>query len=676
MRFWSFPIIRISAFLIIGIITYRFLYFEQVHLIYILAIGLLLLVFLNKYLKQTMSTFYGPDLIIYLSLSLCGYLLAFWHDPLNHQNHYTKYIADQETLYSVEMRVDQSIKNSAYHHRYIAKIISVNHHNCHGTVLLNLPTESLTTTLNNGQLIEGLAKILPVDPPRNPHQFNYKAFLKNRYIHHGIYPEIDHLKLTGIHSSVLSTIKGWRDLTIKNLEQFDIDAEEKGVILALLLGQRQEISKELYRLYSRSGAVHILAISGLHVGIILMMLHFLLKPLDYLKRGNILRMIIILMFLWIFAVITGLSPSVCRAVTMFSLLTISMNMNRPANSYNTLALSMFILLLFNPNFIYETGFQMSYLAVISILMFNPVFMSIWRPKFRIIRTPWQIFSVSLSAQIGVLPLSLYYFNQFPGLFFLTNLVIIPFLSLILSLGFIVLGLAFFNLLDATIMDLYTRIIALMNDFIQWVSGFESFIFEGIPFNLPLVFLCYALILCSYAFLTKPNPRFIIATLIALVVFRSGSIYKAHFLPSNTFVVFHKSRETIIGLKTGRELTISASSKELIESENLITDFIIGEQIRHIEFDSFKSFYGLPVGKLLVLDSFPVYNLRAAAPDWVLLRNSPKLNLDRLIDSLKPGLVICDGSNYRSYRQRWKQSCLNKKIPFHSTDERGAFMIRF
>src|SRR5690606_24095560 len=249
------------------------------------------------------------------------------------------------------------------------------------------------------------------------------------------------------------------------------------IINALLLGQRQDIPEEVYNNYTSAGAIHILAVSGLHVGIILLLINFILNPLENLKNGQFIKLILILLLLWSFAIIAGLSASVVRAVTMFSFVAYAMHIKRATNIYNILAISMFFLLLFKPSFLFDVGFQLSYIAVFAIVWIQPVLYKWWTPKLRPVNNLWQLFTVTIAAQIGVIPLSLYYFHQFPGLFFVSNLVIIPFLGIILGLGLLVIILALLNILPDLIADFYGSMISTMNNFIGWIARQEDFLFR-------------------------------------------------------------------------------------------------------------------------------------------------------------------------------------------------------
>ena len=407
-----------------------------------------------------------------------------------------------------------------------------------------------------------------------------------------------------------------------------------------------------------------------------MILNFLFKPVERFKHGNFIKTLIILILLWSFAVIAGLSASVTRAVTMFSIVAIGMNLKRPTNIYNTLAISMFVLLLIKPNFLFEVGFQMSYLAVFAIVWIQPQLYALWNPKQFIVDKFWQIFTVTVSAQLGVVPISLYYFHQFPSLFFISNLVIIPFLGFILGFGILIIALALLHGLPQFLASAFGFVISLMNDFVSFISNQEAFLFKHISFGLLAVISSYLLIITLVKLYQKRTNKNIVVVLTSIAIFISVLIFNKYNTASNEFLVFHKSRFSLIGVKQSTHLTLHHNLDSLTYlKDKSITDYKIGNSIKTIETDSIQSIYKINGKLLLVIDSVGVYKT-SFKPDYVLLRNSPKINLKRLIEHLEPKLIIADGSNYKTYQERWMGTCLKKELPFHQTSEKGAFIIKY
>ena len=546
-----------------------------------------------------------------------------------------------------------------------------------GKLLLNVQKDSLKNSITVDDILLTKASIQNVNSSLNPYQFDYKAYLENRYVYHQIVTSRPYLMTVDITDH---TFFGYADTfrrrINKQLKASNFKGDELAIINALLLGQRQDISPKIFNSYSQSGAIHILAVSGLHIGLILLILQRIFKPIEYIKHGRFIKTSIIVLLLWSFAIIAGLSPSVTRAVTMFSIVAIGMNLKRPTNIYNTLAISLFFLLLFKPLFLFEVGFQMSYLAVISIVTIQPILEKFWKPKNKILKFYWQVFNVTVTAQFGVVPISLLYFHQFPSLFFVTNLAIIPVLGVILGFGILVIFLALLKILPQWLATAYADIIHLMNQLVAWVSHQEQFVFKDIPFSIWEVLASYILIIAFVMILKKQTFSSVRFTLISVILFQLVLLFEKHQNQTDELVIFQKSRFSIIGEKQNHILKISHNlDSNSVLKENTIKNYKIGNYIKNITTDSILSVYQMNNKTLLVIDSFGIYQVTHFKPDYILLRNSPKINLERLIDSLQPELIIADGSNYKSYLARWKATCIKRKRPFHQTNEKGAFIIK-
>ena len=485
------------------------------------------------------------------------------------------------------------------------------------------------------------------------------------------------VKVSSDTHTLLGIAENIRGFINKKLKTYHFKANELAIINALLLGQRQDISKETYTNYTNSGAIHILAVSGLHVGILLILLNFILKPLERFKHGKRVKTFLLVSLLWSFALIAGLSASVTRAVTMFSIVTIALNLKRPTNIYNTLAVSIFIILLFKPLFLFDVGFQLSYLAVFAIVLIDPYLYNLWKPKFWLTDKVWHTLTITISAQFGIIPLSLYYFHQFPSLFLISNLVIVPFLGILLGFGFFVIVLASLNILPLFMANIYEYSIRLMNGFIRWISYQEQFLFKNISFNIFLTISSYLVIIFFIKLFFKKNYFNLKSFLIVIILFQSVLFLNKYNNPKNEFIVFHKSRFSLLGHTHGNTIMVSSNFDSLTKSNNtIVTNYNIGKHINSIEECKLQSVYQLNNKTLFVIDSFGVYNIKSFKPDYILLRQSPKINLNRVIDSLKPKQVIADGSNYKSYTQYWKSICKKRKLPFHLTSEKGAYIIKY
>lgn len=677
MKALNFIIIKLTFFLVVGILLAHSFHLSLAHIFYII-IGVIILSAITFYIEnQSFSKHIWFGLLAYILMLVLGMFTYNTHHHKNFARHYSNIksvdITDSNYIY---FRIKERLKPTQYHNKYVVELIKLNDYYVKGNTLLNIEKSQNSKPFSVDDILLVQSAFEDIGSPLNPNQFNYKAYLEKQYIYHQLYTQQEHIfKLTSNHK----TIFGYADMLRRNINKqliaYDFKPEELAIINALILGQRQDMDRETYTNYANAGAIHILAVSGLHVGIILMILNIVLKPLEQLKRGHIIKVISILMLLWSFAIVAGLSASVTRAVTMFSIVAIAMHVKRPTNIYNTLCISIFILLLFKPIFLFDIGFQMSYLAVFAIVSIQPLLSKLWIPKWKLLNYFWQIFTVTIAAQLGVLPISLFYFHQFPSLFFISNLAIIPFLGLILGFGILVIILSVINMLPEMVANIYGSLINTMNLVVSWVSKQEAFLIKDISFDASQVITSYIFILASVLAYRKFHFKRIIMFLISIMLLQGAFIQLKHKNSTEIFVIFHKSRHSIIGKKKNDDLKIWHSlDNDAIQNENIISNYKVGNFINSISFDSLYNVYKTPHKTLLVVDSLGAYNV-SFKTDYVLLRNSPRINLKRLIDSLQPKLIIADGSNYKSYAQRWKATCLKEKLPFHYTYEKGAFILK-
>lgn len=677
MKLLNFGIIKITVCLILGVLLGFYYNIEPVHILIIclgLFIASLSLHLLTRIkIKKPLAL---EILVLALSFSL-GLLTTSFHNEYNFKNHYTKTVAAQkDSLYSITFRVREVLKPGNYYNKYTLDLLTIENQTVSGKTLLNVALDSLNPKLKVDEIYYTKTEFKDLIPPLNPHQFDYKSYLSKKYIYHQIF--IDNSSLLCVNTEK-HTLFGYaaqiREEINVRLDNYHFEANELAIINALLLGQRQDISKEIYNSYTQAGAIHILAVSGLHIGIILLMLNFLFKPLDYLKNGNYIKLIIIVLLLWSYAIVAGLSASVVRAVTMFTAVAIGMNLKRPTNIFNTLAISIFVLLLVKPLFLFDVGFQLSYLAVIAIVVIQPMLEKLWFPKFKLLNFFWKIFTVTIAAQFGIIPISLYYFHQFPGLFFISNLVIIPCLGIILGLGILVILLALLNILPQLLASFFGGVIHTLNWFVSWVSQQELFLFKNISFSISQVLFSYLILIAIIIWFKNKSAKNLILVLSTIIISQLFFIGNKYNSVTNEFIVFHKSRYSVIGMRQIDSLTLHHNLEDA-KSEKLILNYTIGEDVNTINYDSIKDFYQVNSRMILVVDSLNICTTNTIKPNILLLRNSPKINLDRVIDSIQPEFIISDGSNYKTYQERWAKTCENKKIPFHQTSKKGSFAIKY
>ncbi|WP_431163651.1 ComEC/Rec2 family competence protein [Flagellimonas beolgyonensis] len=578
---------------------------------------------------------------------------------------------ETENIYLLKVR--EVLKPNSFSQSYMTTILAVDHVSTSGKLLLQLSLDSTFTDLKVDDEVVVFAKPLPIAPPLNPHQFDYRAYLKKLGVTHQIKTSPKKLLIKNHPKrTVLGVAHNFREHIISKLKQQSFGPEELGVMQALLLGQRDDISETTYTNYQNAGAVHILAVSGLHVGILLLLLEFLLSPLERMRKGKTLKLLLVVALLWMYAFIAGLSPSIVRAVTMFSFLAYALYLNRPTNPFNIIALSMLFILLIKPLFLFQVGFQMSYAAVIAIVWIYPKLQRFWYPEHFLVRKIWQLLSVSVAAQLGVLPISLFYFHQFPALFFVSNLLVIPFLGVILGTGILVISLALFDVLPLFLVKAYNKVIHTMNSVIGWVAQQEGFLIRDIPFDATQLVLGYMIFITLVRSLSKPTLKRMMVPLVGIILFQGWVIWKnVETHHKEQLVLTHKTRNSVLLHQTGSTLNVFTSDSTNLG--NLAIAYAVAERIQNINLLPLKNSYQLGEKRLFVVDSLGLFPLEKQT-DYVLLTHSPKINLERLLDSIQPKMVLADGSNFKSFIARWEKTCAQKEIPFHYTGEKGYYVF--
>ncbi|PRX56352.1 ComEC/Rec2 family competence protein [Flagellimonas meridianipacifica] len=665
MRIFDFVSVKLTLLLIFGIILGFYLEPQLLSIFLILILSLALL----GWTWRIQKFFLWPLASSMVCIGIFITAIALGQALPNHYSHF-----DMEETGVWQLKIIEVLKPNPYQERYIAKVNAFERKQCIGKLILNISKDSSLIPFQVDNEVVLLAKLDELQSPLNPHQFDYKDYLKKQGIHHKITisPE-SILKKKKTRGSLFGTAMKIRESIIKNLSQEKFGKDEFGVIQALLLGKRDDISEETYTNYKNAGAVHILAVSGLHVGVLLLLFQFLLKPLTFLPKGETIHLGTVVLLLWAYAFLAGLSPSVVRAVTMFSFLAYAQYLNRPTNSFNIIALSMFFILLMHPLVLFQVGFQMSYAAVFAIVWIYPKLQRFWFPDHFLVRKTWQLFSVSLAAQLGVLPISLFYFHQFPILFFVSNLLIIPFLGVILGTGILTMILSLANLLPEPLVIGYNYSIRIMNAIVSWVADQESFVFKEIPLDGFQMTLLYVLFISFVLVLSKPKFKSVLMLSLAVIGLQVLGVRRAfHLQNSAKYLIVHSSKASVLLHQHEKHLTSYTSDSTLVEKMTI--NFKIGEHLELMENKSIGNALRINSKQIYRVDSFAVFPIKKDI-DVLWLSQSPKINLERWLDSLKPKKVIMDGTNYRTHIKQWKKTCINKKIPFHDTREKGAYVFK-
>ncbi|MCT8338883.1 ComEC family competence protein [Flavobacteriaceae bacterium TK19130] len=608
-------------------------------------------------------------LLFFTSLGYWNYQLRLPKFSSHHYSHFTQ--NDSSTL--SKLRIRETLKPDRYYWKYIAEVSETDKRSTTGRILLQLKKEAVSNPPEVDAILLTYAATEDIPSPMNPDQFDYSAYMRSLNVHHRMILENNFIIK---HSERQTSLKGWaeklRNRCVIALKRTDLPDDERAILQALVLGEKREVSKELYNAYAAAGAVHILAVSGLHVGMLAFGLQWLFKPIRRFRWGKVMTAVLLILLLFGYAVFTGLSPSVTRAATMFSLFMVAQQLDRPTNSMNTLFLSFFILLLINPLWLFQVGFQLSYAAVFSIVWLQPSLFRIWFPKYTILRKLWAITTVTITAQIGVLPLSLYYFHQLPLLFLLTNLVMMPILGLLMLFGILMVLLSVLNSNPPLITKYFSKFMGGINDFIRWVAGQETFLITDISFSTRIAVVSYLTLFSLMLFLQKRKASNTYAVLVGASVFIGIMIYESYTIRPARFIIFQKSRETLLAVQSDDILSLYTSNSDSLQNKYPIKSFTLKNNIKKLNQSNIPTVFKIMEKTFLVIDSTSVYPSQKI--DVLILTQSPKLHLEKVIATTQPNLIIADGSNYNSYVRRWKKTCEIKRLPFYHTGTKGAFIL--
>lgn len=420
-----------------------------------------------------------------------------------------------------------------------------------------------STTLKYGDCIILFADPEEVEKPPNPEQFDYKDYLYKKGISHQVYLKSDDwIDLNENRSNPIYRFSYWmRDFLLGTMQKLGVHEEEYAVAAAILLGYDDSLPQELRQQYVAAGAMHILCVSGLHVGVIFMVFSYMLFFLDERKKNQrIIKQLILLILIWFYALLAGLAPSILRATIMLSFVIIGNIINRNGVVLNSLAASAFILLCVNPANLFDVGFQLSYAAVIGIVILQRPIMKLFYFKYNIINKIWEITSVTLAAQIATAPFTIYYFHQFPTYFWLSNLFMSPVSSVVIIGGMLMLLLFFIPYVNVVIAWVVSKMIFVMNYGVCWIESLPYSILKGLYINeIQFVILLFVL-LAILLFVQLKNKTILFSIMIMSILFLLVNVNNnLKINMQKEIIIYSINNMTAIDFIFGREHLILSDS---------------------------------------------------------------------------------------------------------------------
>ena len=704
MNPWNkYTLFRLTVFFATGIIvSYNF--DNKLHIPVWLILSLAASIFLFQVsASKNFAYRYRWVVGILLSALMVG-MGAEWsrlHDQRNQQNHLSHLYHDK---LPVIVRISGPVESRPNSFKALAQALAIENDSIwvktSGKVLLYFAKDSLSEKISYGDRLVIYSGLNAPQPPANPSEFDYRQFLANKnifyqsFVRQGDWATIGR----GEGNPVVNVALQLRNTFIRVFDQHGIIGRDFAVATALVLGMSDYLDNDTRSQFSAAGAMHVLCVSGLHVGVIFLVMSSMLAFLNRNKYTRLLRALLLLGGIWFYALLTGLAPSVLRASTMFSFVIVGMSMSRRADIYNSLAASAFVLLLFNPFLIHEVGFQLSYAAVIAIVSIQPRIYSLWKPRYWLPEKVWAITTVSIAAQLGTAPLGLYYFHQFPNYFIITNLIVIPLATFILYSGFLTVILSPLPVVSGWVAWFLVKLLKTMNASVTFIDGLPYSATTGVFISLAEMLILFLVLLAGFRALSLRKAVLIQFSLLFLLLFFGLGIIRQHQLAHQKKLVVYALRNNVaIDLIHGRNGLMLVDST-IMADPGLIEFQVSGNRIRsgisrsemcsHISLTAEDSLrcqpQGLPFRLAYPFMQFAgqivVFADRNVLPDE---ENPVQVNMIVVIENhrnpsavlkgFQAEMVVVGGNVSPWNAGLWRETCHDSGIHCHVIREEGAFV---
>ena len=670
------PFFRLLLPFIIGIILFQYLELPQWGLYAIIGLSLLLFI-LSLVIRQPKRQFQFRWLFgcgIFLFMLASAYFLTAEHEKSNAFDH-----LNQKGIYRVELTSAPVEKTKSY----LCKVDVLEFYNsswqpAHGKAILYFQKDEAASKLLFGDRLMVQAEFAAPEKALNPDGFDYAAYLKRQgisatcYITAGSWQMTDHSESFSIRREA----DKWQKYLLNIYEKFDIRGDEFAVLSALTLGYTDDLQPDIRASYSATGAMHILSVSGMHVGVVYIVIAFLLSFLNKKQWTKVFKGLFIIVFLWAYAFLSGMSAAVIRAAMMFSFVALATCFERKSQIYNTIFMSAFFMLIYNPYFLYDVGFQLSYSAVLSIIFFQPIVDKFYKPTNKLGRFTWEMCSVSIAAQLGTTPFTLYYFHQFPNYFLLTNFIAIPLSSLVIYLAIGLLAVSWIPHVSAWVGFVLSWSLWALNHFIVWVGNLPYSV-SHISLDVRQTIVLFLALFClsGYYYTKKFAPLFVgLVSLLVACLFNLQVNYNT--LTSKRMIVYAGMKGTHVSFMNGNKHTVITTDS--VEAEKIGKTFWQNQKLEtasfHQQLDGFSCFEGK---RVLVLNDNLLARKTAKIPlkiDLLVIGNKQKPRIEQILECVNPQEIIVDKSISKWYTDNIRQACKDRKISFYAVAEQGAYVL--
>ncbi len=579
-----------------------------------------------------------------------------------------------------------------------------------GNIVLYFRKDSINPPqLNLGDRIIFDVAIQTLAEAKNPYEFDYKKYLAFHLITKQAFLKAGEWQKIGNdipHDNLSLWAATVQQKVVSIFRRAHLKPDNFSIISALTVGYKDLLSAKTRQSFSQTGAMHVLAVSGLHVGIIYLVLNYFLS-FFFKKKRRWIKTILLLLILWSYALITGFSPSVLRASVMFSFIVIGENLKRPKNIYNTIAASAFLLLLFNPYNLVEIGFWLSYLAVLGIIFLYPKIYGLlyFGKSFfsKVMDKIWSLIVISITAQIATFPIGLYFFHQFPNYFILTNLFVIPLVSVIVYIAMLVLVLAPIPLVFDLVSGVLDYILSFMLGGIRWIQSLPFAFDQDIFITKNQMVLLYLIILSFVLVLIWRKSIPVFAFLGFLAIFLFTSLYKEFTVKNQREIIIYAiNRETAYNFVDGQDniffSSLSGKEKKLnyhvksnwlalgVNDEKLLDISQMNDQyffrnfmiIQNPHFFLKQNYIGFYNKTMAVFNRYYYHSPETITGkklkvDYILLSENSPVTIQTLLRLFDFKKIIIDASNSRYKINQWKTACQSTGVNYYLVTEQGAFV---
>jgi len=514
----------------------------------------------------------------------------------------------------------------------------------------------------------------------NPGSFNFKEYMNRKGIFHQCFLNDKKAILvqTNQGNKILQSVFYFQDYIHQSLQKHLLGKNEIAIAEALLYGYDKDIDDEISDAYSKTGTLHVLAVSGMHVGLIFMLLSWILSPLLKLPSGKYWLALFQIIGIWVYAVLCGLSPSILRACVMFSFVIVGKQISKSSNPFNSLSAAGFLLLCLNPYMIFNVGFQLSFAAVAGILGFYPYLNLLVHFKHNFINEVWKILAISLAAQTLTLPISIFYFHQFPNYFLIANLIIIPLSTFIIYGGIILLICAPIPLLGTWIGFVLSKLISLTAGITVFIAQLPYSAINNIIWSPAFIVSYYLIGIALIHYFSERNIgalKFILSIYLALLLFGLNQTHQQ--LHTHKLCIYASKQSLVLQVHQAAQLQIWKRGHDSLELEKkLVQPYTLSHPISSQIWQNIDTNnYVLNLGnnkKLLLLQQSAVP--QNSPFDILLISGKKQQNLEKIVQLTHAQKVVLHTDIPLYRKEQYKEILVKNKIPFHDITENGAFEL--